>query len=79
MRLGIMQHLDGVDFDLLIVDEYQDLNACELELLKRLGAQGASILGIGDDDQSIYSFRKAHPHRNRRFIDGPSGRQRLRT
>ena len=52
LRGALRDHadLDGVKFDLLIVDEYQDLNACELELLKRLGERGASILAIGDDD-----------------------------
>jgi len=71
LRGALRDHadLDGVKFDLLIVDEYQDLNACELELLKRLGERGASILSIGDDDQSIYSFRKAHPIGIRRFTD----------
>jgi len=61
LRCALRDHPDlaGVNYDLLIVDEYQDLNACELELLKRLAERGASILAIGDDDQSIYSFRKA--------------------
>jgi DNA helicase II / ATP-dependent DNA helicase PcrA len=75
LRGALRDHtdLDGVKFDLLIVDEYQDLNACELELLKRLGERGASILAIGDDDQSIYSFRKAHPIGIRRFTDDYPG------
>lgn len=53
--------LVGLDYDILIVDEYQDLNACDLEILRRLANRGISIFAIGDDDQSIYSFRKAHP------------------
>ena len=71
LRGALRDHsdLDIVDYDLFIVDEYQDLNAFELELLKRLPDRGASILGIGDDDQSIYSFRKAHPVGIRRFIE----------
>lgn len=75
LRGALRDHadLDGLDYDLLIVDEYQDLNACELELLKRLGDRGASILGIGDDDQSIYSFRKAHPIGIRRFVEDYQG------
>jgi DNA helicase-2/ATP-dependent DNA helicase PcrA len=75
LRTALRDHddLDGVNFDLLIVDEYQDLNACELELLKRLAERGVSILGIGDDDQSIYSFRKAHPVGIRRFTEDYSG------
>jgi DNA helicase-2/ATP-dependent DNA helicase PcrA len=59
--------LEGVDYDLLVVDEYQDLNACDLTLLKLIGDRGCSIVGAGDDDQSIYSFRKAAPEGIRRF------------
>jgi len=69
-RCALRDHedLEGVDYDLLIVDEYQDLNACDLEVIKRLANHGASVLAIGDDDQSIYSFRKAHPIGIRRFL-----------
>jgi superfamily I DNA/RNA helicase len=51
--------LEGVNFDLLVVDEYQDLNACDLEVIRLLADRGCSIIAAGDDDQSIYSFRKA--------------------
>jgi DNA helicase II / ATP-dependent DNA helicase PcrA len=60
--------IQGVDYDLIVVDEYQDLNACDLEVLRLLGERGASIIGAGDDDQSIYSFRKAAPEGIRRFL-----------
>jgi DNA helicase-2/ATP-dependent DNA helicase PcrA len=59
--------LEGVDFDLLIVDEYQDLNACDLAVLKEIAQRGCTVIGAGDDDQSIYSFRKADPEGIRRF------------
>jgi len=61
--------LEGAEFDLVIVDEYQDLNSCDLEVLKQIAIRGASIIGAGDDDQSIYSFRKADPEGIRRFLD----------
>ncbi len=61
--------LRGLDFDLLIVDEYQDLNACDLALLKQIADRGCTVVGAGDDDQSIYSFRKADPAGIRRFED----------
>jgi DNA helicase-2/ATP-dependent DNA helicase PcrA len=61
--------LRGLDYDLLVVDEYQDLNACELEILQRLANRGIAIFAVGDDDQSIYSFRKAHPAGIRCFLD----------
>lgn len=44
----------------VLVDEYQDLNKVEQEVLKFLGEQGSMCI-IGDDNQSIYSFRYAHP------------------
>lgn len=47
--------------DLLIVDEFQDLNAAEIALVATLAERGISILAVGDDDQSIYGFRMADP------------------
>lgn len=51
----------------LLVDEYQDLNACDLMIVKSLAAIGAEIYAAGDDDQSIYGFRHANPEGIRRF------------
>jgi DNA helicase-2/ATP-dependent DNA helicase PcrA len=70
LLMALQQHEDlaGVDYDVLVVDEYQDLNACDLGVLAELARRGCAILGAGDDDQSIYSFRKAHPEGIRRFL-----------
>jgi DNA helicase-2/ATP-dependent DNA helicase PcrA len=69
LRNALRDHPDlaGVDFELLVVDEYQDLNACDLDVLKLIAQRGCSIIGAGDDDQSIYSFRRAAPEGIRRF------------
>lgn len=69
LRQALRDHTDlqGLRYDLLIVDEYQDLNACDIEVLHRLSERGCAILAAGDDDQSIYSFRKAAPEGIRRF------------
>lgn len=69
LRNALQNHpdLEGVNYDLLVVDEYQDLNACDLEVLHRIAGRGCSIIGAGDDDQSIYSFRRAAPEGIRRF------------
>ncbi|PWT84548.1 MAG: hypothetical protein C5B58_04565, partial [Acidobacteria bacterium] len=45
----------------LIVDEYQDLNACDQEFVRVLASMAAVLFIAGDDDQSIYSFRHANP------------------
>jgi DNA helicase-2/ATP-dependent DNA helicase PcrA len=46
----------------LIVDEFQDLNACDQEFVRLLSNRGAILFIAGDDDQSIYSFRHADPN-----------------
>jgi len=61
--------LEALNYNLIIVDEYQDLNACELEVLKELNGRGCSIIAGGDDDQSIYSFRCAAPDGIRSFCE----------
>ncbi len=53
----------------LLVDEYQDLNRCDLAVIRALADRGATIYAAGDDDQSIYGFRFAHPEGIRRFED----------
>lgn len=55
------------DFQHVLVDEYQDLNACDLEVIRELARRGCEIYVAGDDDQSIYGFRYADPEGIRRF------------
>src|SRR5262249_17956896 len=43
----------------ILVDEYQDTNRAQLELLFRLARGGRNVTVVGDDDQSIYSWRGA--------------------
>ncbi len=71
--LKIHEDLKGIDFDVLLVDEYQDLNACDLALLKNLAGRGCTIVAAGDDDQSIYSGRQADPAGIRRFPEDYPG------
>lgn len=47
-------------FSHILVDEYQDLNAAEQEFIQLI-AENARLTIIGDEDQSIYSFKYAHP------------------
>lgn len=51
----------------VLVDEYQDLNACDLAVIRSLASQESEIYCAGDDDQSIYGFRFANPDGIRRF------------
>ncbi|EHK55500.1 ATP-dependent DNA helicase UvrD [Mesorhizobium alhagi CCNWXJ12-2] len=51
---------ERAEYSHLLIDEYQDLNRAEQDSLQFLG-ENSSICIIGDDDQSIYSFRHAHP------------------
>ena len=57
------------DFQHVLVDEYQDLNACDLEVIRELARRGCEIYAAGDDDQSIYGFRYADPEGIRRFTE----------
>ncbi|QTF06710.1 DNA helicase Rep [Brenneria izadpanahii] len=45
----------------LLVDEYQDTNTSQYELVKSLVGSRARFTVVGDDDQSIYSWRGARP------------------
>jgi DNA helicase-2/ATP-dependent DNA helicase PcrA len=70
--LRALEDHDDIDlgqWEFLVVDEYQDLNQCDLSVLKQITYRGRSLIGAGDDDQSIYSFRRAHPIGIRRFVE----------
>lgn len=60
-------NLELTKLELVAVDEYQDLNACDLACFKLLSERGLTIIATGDEDQSIYQFRKAHPVGIRNF------------
>jgi DNA helicase-2/ATP-dependent DNA helicase PcrA len=55
-------------FDHVLVDEYQDTNALQASILLRLRPGGAGLTVVGDDAQSIYSFRAANV---RNILDFP--------
>jgi DNA helicase-2/ATP-dependent DNA helicase PcrA len=46
-------------FDCILVDEYQDTNLLQAKILKNMVPDGQGLTAVGDDAQSIYSFRAA--------------------
>lgn len=54
----------------IMVDEYQDTNRLQARIVQLLGSSHGNVMAVGDDAQSIYSFRGAH---FRNIMDFPSG------
>ncbi len=59
----------GARFDHVLVDEYQDTNRLQAETLLKLKPDGDGVTVVGDDAQSIYSFRAASV---RNILDFPT-------
>ena len=47
----------------IMVDEYQDTNTLQADVVKLLASEHNNVMAVGDDSQSIYSFRGAN-HKN---------------
>ncbi len=47
-------------FQFILVDEYQDTNKLQSDLIDLLGARHKNVMVVGDDSQSIYSWRGAN-------------------
>jgi len=55
-------------WDHLLVDEFQDLDATQYTILKLLADGHRSLFAVGDDEQSIFSWRGADPRVMARFV-----------
>ena len=60
------------EFAHILVDEYQDLNRAEQGVIALLSG-AAEVCIVGDDDQSIYSFKHAHPDGIREWLNINAG------
>ena len=49
----------GAMFEQILVDEYQDLNALQVEIVRELRRKQQGLTAVGDDAQAIYGFRAA--------------------
>jgi DNA helicase II / ATP-dependent DNA helicase PcrA len=66
-EVAIAEHLAS-RFDHVLVDEYQDTNRLQASILLALKPDGSGLTVVGDDAQSIYSFRAAEV---RNILDFP--------
>lgn len=67
IAVGILQQQSEIStqfvnsYDIVIVDEYQDVNYGQQRLIEIVAGQRADIMVVGDDDQTIYEWRGARP------------------
>ena len=55
----ILEHFQN-KYQYILVDEFQDTNKVQYNIIKLLASKNKNIFVVGDDDQSIYSFRGAN-------------------
>ena len=55
-------------FSNILIDEFQDTNHIQYSLVKKLAGTTANVMIVGDDDQSIYSWRGANADNLQLFI-----------
>lgn len=56
---NVLQRWQG-QFRHILIDEYQDTNQAQYQLIKRLGQEHTNVCAVGDDWQSVYSWRGAN-------------------
>lgn len=49
------------DYGHVLVDEFQDINDAQMEMVRMVAGERASVMVVGDDDQTIYGWRGARP------------------
>lgn len=56
-------------YDYILVDEYQDVNEVQVEILRLLAQSHKNICVVGDEDQTIYSWRGARAETMKEFVN----------
>lgn len=64
-----IKNLYANQFRYILVDEYQDTNVIQYEIIKLLGSVHKNIFVVGDEDQTIYSWRGANYQNTKNFIE----------
>ena len=59
--LSIKDNLDRVEYRNILIDEFQDTDAIQMQIFQKLQTIADTFTVVGDADQSIYSFRGANP------------------
>lgn len=79
-KSSLVRDIVARDCKHIVVDEFQDLNATQIELLSLLAPpnRNPDICVVGDDDQSIYAFRGADERAFERFEQKWGGTQTLK-
>lgn len=63
-------------FRYILIDEFQDINILQYDIVRMLAAPLNNLFIVGDDDQSIYSFRGAKPEIMLNFpVDYPDSKR----
>ena len=63
------KHILHFEYDVVIIDELQDVSPVDLELIKLVSKKGAIAMGVGDKNQAIYAFRGADSQSIDKFKD----------
>jgi DNA helicase-2/ATP-dependent DNA helicase PcrA len=58
--LPVVENLPVAPYDFVLVDETQDVNRCQLELVKMAAGDHGRVVAVGDPQQAIYDFRGAN-------------------
>lgn len=64
----VLQHYQD-RFKNILVDEFQDTNAIQYAWIRVLAGDGANVMIVGDDDQSIYGWRGAQVENLHKFLE----------